>query len=144
MVKYKLIIDDQQEESIVITARSKTDLIKEIESLITKDSLILYGYKEEQIVPLDKNEVYAFYTLDGKVYASIKDGNLLIKERIYQLEESLSELFLKVNQGCLINVKKILRFESNLGGSIKVVMKNGYSDYISRRELQKVKRRMGI
>ena len=143
-MKYKLIIDDKQEESIVITAHSKTELIKEIEALITKDSLKLYGYRDEQIVPLDKNEVYAFYTLDGKVFASVKEGNLLIKERIYQLEELLLESFVKVNQGCLINVKKILRFESNLGGSIKVVMKNGYSDYISRRELQNVKRRMGI
>ena len=135
-MKYKLIIDDKQEESIVITAHSKTDLIKEIELLIAKDSLKLYGYKDEQIVPLDKKEVYAFYTLDGKVYASIKDDTLLIKERIYQLEESLSETFIKVNQGCLINVKKIAKFETNLVGSIKVVMKNGYSDYISRRELQ--------
>lgn len=143
-MKYKLIIDDKQEESIVITAHSKTDLIKEIEYLIAKDSLKLYGYKDEQIVPLDKNEVYAFYTLDGKVYASVKDGILLIKERIYQLEESLSETFMKVNQGCLINIKKIAKFETNLGGSIKVVMKNGYSDYISRRELQNVKRRMGL
>ena len=143
-MKYKLIIDDKQEESIVITAHNKTDLIKEIEALIAKNSLKLYGYKDEQIVPLDKNEVYAFYTLDGKVFASTKECNLLIKERIYQLEESLSESFIKVNQGCLINIKKILRFESNLGGSMKVVMKNGYSDYISRRELQNVKRRMGI
>ena len=91
--------------------------------LIAKDSLKLYGYKDEQIVPLEKKEVYAFYTLDGKVYASIKDDTLLIKERIYQLEESLSETFMKVNQGCLINVKKIAKFETNLGGSIKVVMK---------------------
>ena len=143
-MKYKLIIDDKQEESIVITAHSKTDLIKEIEALIAKDSLKLYGYKDEQIVPLDKNEVYAFYTLDGKVYASVKDDILLIKERIYQLEESFSETFIKVNQGCLINIKKIAKFETNLGGSIKVVMKNGYSDYISRRELQNVKRRMGL
>ena len=143
-MKYKLIIDDKQEESIVITAHSKTDLIKEIEALIAKDSLKLYGYKDEQIVPLDKNEVYAFYTLDGKVYASVKDDILLIKERIYQLEESFSETFIKVNQGCLINIKKIAKFETNLGGSIKVVMKNGYSDYVSRRELQNVKRRMGL
>ena len=143
-MKYKVIIDDTQEESIVITAHNKSDLILEIERLIEKDSLKLYGYKDEKIVPLEMNDVYAFYTLDGKVFASLKDEILLIKERIYQLEDLVKESFLKINQGCLINMKKIARFESNLGGSIKVVMKNGYSDYISRRELQNVKSRMGI
>ena len=42
------------------------------------------------------------------------------------------------------NVGKILRFESTISGAIKVVLKNDFSDYISRRELKNVKRRMGL
>ena len=41
-------------------------------------------------------------------------------------------------------MKKVLKFETNFNVSIKVVLKNGFSDFISRRELKNVKRRIGL
>ena len=143
-VKYKLIIDESKEENIIITAHKKTDLILEIEKLINSSLFKLNGYKEDEIYPLELTDIYCFYTADTKIIAKTKNDEYLVKERIYQLEENSKELFVKINQGCLINIKKIHCFESNIGGSIKVVMKNGFSDYISRRELKNVKRRLGL
>ena len=143
-MKYQLIIDDTKEESVVITAHNKTKLVLEIEKLIKNSQLKLIGYKDNEIYPLEITDIYCFYTLDGKVYAKTKNDEFMIKERIYQIEEETKDLFIKINQGCLVNVKTILRFESNMGGSIKVVLKNNYSDYISRRELKNVKRRLGL
>lgn len=143
-MKYQLIIDESAEESIVITAKEKTKLILEIESLLIKENINLIGYKDNEIFTLELNSIYAFYTSEGKVYALGKTDSYLIKERLYQMEELVKDSFIKINQGCLVNMKKILKFESNIGGSIKVVLKNNFSDYISRRELQNVKRRMGI
>lgn len=143
-MKYRLIIDESKEESIVITAHEKSDLILEIEKMISASSYKLFGFKEDEIYPLELNDIYCFYTSDSKIIAKTKNDEYTIKERIYQLEENTKELFVKINQGCLINIKKIHRFESNIGGFIKVVMKNGFSDYISRRELKNVKRRLGL
>ena len=143
-MKYQLIIDESEEESIVITAPKKSNLILEIEKLIKSSQLKLTGYKDNLIYLLELTDIYCFYTLDGKVYAKTKNDDFMIRERIYQLEDYTKDLFIKINQGCLINVKKILKFESNLGGSIKVILKNNYSDYISRRELKNVKRRLGL
>lgn len=142
-MKYKLIINKEQEESIVITVREKTELIDEIENLINKNNLKLIGYDGEEIQPLKIEEVYAFYTNNGKVFASTKDKSYLVKERIYQLE-GITDKFIKINQGCLVNSNKILRFESKISGTIKVVLKNNFSDYVARRELKNVKRRLGI
>ena len=143
-MKYQLIIDETKEESIVITIHKKTKLIDEIEELLNSEIINLFGYKEGSTHLLEVEDVYVFYTLDGKVYAKTKNDTFLIKQRIYQLEEITKKLFVKINQGCLINISKILRFESNLDGSIKVVLKNNYTDYISRRELKNVKRRIGL
>ena len=96
------------------------------------------------IVPLDFPSVYAFYTSDNKVYAKTKDETYLLRERLYQIEEHLTEDFIKINQGCIINLKKVLKFQTNFNASIKVVLKNGFSDFISRRELKNVKRRIGL
>lgn len=144
MVKYQLVIDEEKEESIVITVHKKTDLIAEIEELLNREKVNLLGYKDNQIFSLEIDEIYAFYTQDSKVYALLKNDSYLVKERLYQLEELVRNSFLKINQGCLVNFNKILKFESNIGGSIKVVLKNNYFDYISRRELKNVKRRMGL
>lgn len=143
-MKYKLIIDNEKEESIVITAHERNDLIVEIEKLIKNNELNLIGYQEDKMIPLVVNDIYSFYTKNGKIYATTKNENYFIKQRLYQLLEELNETFIKINQGCLINIKKIQRFESSIGGSIKVVLKNGFSDYVSRRELKNVKRRLGL
>ena len=60
------------------------------------------------------------------------------------MEELLDNSFIKINQGCIVNINKILKFDSSITGSIKVILKNGFSDYISRRELKNVKRRIGL
>lgn len=143
-MKYQLIIDEEKEESIVIIAHKKNKLILDIEALLKKETFNLLGYLDESIHPLKLTEVYAFYTRDLKVYAMTNDKEYIIRERIYKIEELVPESFIKINQGCLVNINKILRFESSIGGSIKVVLKNNFSDFISRRELKNVKRRIGI
>ena len=143
-MRYQLIIDKEKEESIVITVHEKTDKIKQIEDIIYSNKYQLLAFDQEEIVPININEVFAFFTNDSKVYVSLSDKELLIKERIYQIEELLDDSFIKINQGCIVNINKILKFDSSITGSIKVVLKNGFQDYISRRELKNVKRRIGL
>ena len=143
-MKYQLIIDKTKEESIVITVHEKTDKIKQIEDIINSNKYQFLAYNQEEIVPINTNEVFAFFTNDSKVYVSLNDNELLIKERIYQVEELLDNSFIKINQGCIVNINKILKFDSSITGSIKVILKNGFNDYISRRELKNVKRRIGL
>ena len=142
-MKYKLIVNKELEESIVITVHEKTELIEEIEKLINENNLNLIGYDEDEFTPLKIEEIYAFFSNNGKIYASTINKTYLLKERIYQLEK-LAPSFIKINQGCLIDPNKILRFETKISGSIRIVMKNNFSDYIARREMKNVKRRLGI
>ena len=143
-MRYQLIIDKDKEESIIITAHEKTEKIVMIEKIINVNDQKLMAYDEDEILPINLNNVYAFYTNDSKVFVKMKDNDYLIKERIYQIEELLDDSFVKINQGCIVNINKILKFDSSITGSIKVGLKNGFSDYISRRELKNVKRRLGL
>jgi DNA-binding LytR/AlgR family response regulator len=143
-VKYTLILDEEKEETIIITAHKKNELIEEIEKLINNQKRALFGFVDDDIIPLDLPNIYAIYTSDNKVYVKTKNETLLVRERLYQIEEYLSEEFIKINQGCIVNMKKVLKFETSSNASIKVILKNGFSDYISRRELKNVKRRIGL
>jgi len=67
-----------------------------------------------------------------------------LNHRLYQLEERLGTRFLKINQSCLANIQQIQRFDASLAGALLVIFKNGYRDYVSRRQLKTVKERMGF
>ena len=142
---YEIRIDpDSSEEKIYIVARERTSLIDEIERLIAKESTELMGYGDGEIVKLDINEVECFTVEDSKVYAIMGDTKLRVRERLYSIEERLGGMFLKINQSCIANVKRIKKFESTFGGAIRVVFSNGYKDYVSRRQLKTVKERLGF
>ncbi len=142
-MKYKLIIDPHQEEQIEIIAHSKNDKIIAIEKILQEENII-YGYLENEIVKIDINNVCCIYTQDSKVYVVFDNKQYQIKQRLYQLEEVLNNNFIKINQGCIINFEYIKMFENSIGGSVKVVLINGFEDYVSRRMLKSVKRSLGL
>lgn len=143
-MKFRMIIDRDREEEVVIYAHEKTKLIEDIEALVLGNTAELIGYTERSTVKLDANDVMCFSVENGKIYALTKNEKLRIKLRLYQIEEMLSDGFVKINQSCVANIKMIERFESSFSGAIQVRFKNGYTDYVSRRQLKTVKERLGF
>lgn len=144
-MKYKTVIDPECEEIVIIRAPEYNDRIRNIEKFLASDEAgELVGYVGESIIPLDVSEVSAFISEGGAVYAIRCGKRLLIKERLYALEERLGTRFVRINQSCIANITKIARFDASLSGSLAVVFKDGYRDYISRRRLKSVKERIGF
>ena len=56
----------------------------------------------------------------------------------------LGDDYLKINQSCIVNIKAIKQFDVSLGGSLMISLKNGYRDYVSRRQVKAVKERIGF
>ena len=56
----------------------------------------------------------------------------------------LKDSFVYINQGCLANLKMIDHFDASIGGTLMVVFKSGYKDFVSRRQLKNIKERIGI
>lgn len=141
---FKLIIDKDKKEEIIVYAKEKTPLIEEIEALVKNSGSGIIGYAENEAVNVAFKDVCCFTIEKNKLYAVMDNRRLLIKERLYQIEERLGFDFVKINQSSIANVKKIDRFKASIGGSLMVLFKNGYKDYVSRRQTKSVKERMGI
>lgn len=142
-MKYKIVINSEQEEDVVISLRENTEISERIESILSEKKE-LFGYTDNGAVRLEPTDVYCFFSEGGRVYAQTKDGRLTVKERLYRLEETYSEQFVKINQSCLVNISKIKRFTTSFGGSLRVELFGGYKDYVSRRQLKTVKERIGL
>ncbi len=143
-MKWSLFINKEKEEEILIYAHEENDLVKDIISLVALQDKTINGIYNDEIQMITPSLVSCFISENNKVYALINDKKYLIKKRLYQIEEMMDESFLKINQSCLVNRRKIVKFQASIGGSLMVILDNGYKDYVARRELKNIKQRMGL
>ena len=141
-MQFKLIIDEEKDEEIVITARQRTALIDEIESLISKHTDRIPGYTEDDIKMLSVSEIECVTVLDGKTYAiDATNRRYRLKQRLYELETVLPPSFIRINKSTLANEARLDRFAVTYAGSVDAVFKCGYTEYVSRRCFAQIKRR---
>ena len=143
-MKFKLFINNNQEEQVIVYAHKENKLTEAIEKLVTDTQCELSGYKDREVVRLNPSEICCFIVENNKVFALTDKEKFQLKYRLYQLEENYSDTFLKINQSCMVNTKMIARFDASITGALNVKLKNGYSDYVSRRNIKSVKERLGL
>ena len=143
-MKFKLFIDKEREEEVIVYAHEKSRLVSEIESLIEDSASELIGFNRGEATRLCVGDIYCFVVEDGKLFAVTENEKFLVKSRLYRVEENLPQNFVKINQSCIANIKKIKKFDVTVSGTLKVVFKNGYTDYVSRRNIKNVKERLGL
>ena len=145
-LKCEIVTDGQHEEGVFIYAPEGDGDAERIRAFV--ESLYtcrLMGYGEREARVLSQDEICCFIVEDGKVYALVGREKYLIKERLYRIEEALDRSeFIKLNQSCVANIKMIKSFDASISGTLGVTFKNGYRDYISRRQLKSVKERLGL
>jgi len=133
-----------EEERVIVLVRERSSLTDEIERLVNQGTKELMGYGEKEIIKLNSNDVECFTVEESKVFAILGNERFRVRERLYVIEEMLGEVFVKINQSCIANIKKIEKFETSIAGAIRVVFVGGHKDYISRRQLKAVKERIGF
>lgn len=141
-MKCTIFIDKEHEEEVIIYAHEESGLVASIKEL-TEKAAELTAFSGSEIVPLNINEVFFFTTDNSKVLAVTEKEKLTTKLRLYEIEERLPDCFIKINQSTIANIKKIDRFDTSVSGTLKVKFKNGAVDYVSRRNIRKVKERLG-
>jgi DNA-binding LytR/AlgR family response regulator len=142
-MKLKIFVDKTKEEEILIYVHEKNGLVEEIERLVSENNFELIGYKDNEAQKLSLLEVNCFICENNKVFA-LTDEKLAVRLRLYQIEDLLDDNFVRINQSCIANIRKIEKTQADFSGALTVVFKNGYRDYISRRNLKKVKERLGV
>lgn len=144
LMKCIITIDKDREEEVLIFAHKRTKLVDDIETLINNNEKELIGYSAGEAYRLTLSEISCFTVENNKVYAVTEKDKLQIKLRLYQIEEMLGSGFVKINQSCIANIKEIKKFDASISGVLTVTLKNGYRDYVSRRNIKTVKERLGV
>lgn len=143
-MKCTIILDKTREEEILIYAHQRTETIDEIERIAMGATSQLTGYFRGEIVKLDIKDIHCFTVDDGKLFAICENEKYLLKTRLYNVEEIVDKNFIKINQSSIANINKIQKFDASISGTLKVIFKNGYVDYVSRRNVKSIKGRIGL
>ena len=93
----------------------------------------------------------------GKTFAvvsnKVETGSLYKAEKITnypgipdasgkEISEILPNYFIRINKSSLANRKQIERFSAAFSGSVDVIFKSGYRDYVSRRCFAEIKKEL--
>ena len=143
-MKYRLVIDKNAEEEIVVTVHAPSSLTQQIEALVCgysgEDSII--GYREEEMRRLCFRDIECITVIDRRVIAVDTEGShYRLRDRLRDLEELLPSNFIRINKSSLANEHRILRFDATFNGGVDAVFKCGYREYVSRRCFAEIRRR---
>ena len=144
-MKFRLIIDREKEEEVVVTAREPSALTEGIRQLVLQESGMdrIPGYTEDDVKLLRFADIECITILNGKTYAiDIHNHRYRLKQRLYELEKILPPSFIRINKSSLANQERLERFTASFSGAVDAVFQCGYTEYVSRRCFAQIKRRL--
>lgn len=133
-----------KEPYIVINAPQITKEVKKvIEACETRNGIIAYD-SMERIIVIDPPEIFMVKVEDGKSMVYCDGNKYYSKKRLYEFKEMLGDGFMQISKSAVINLKKVDYLEPYFNGLMNLVLKNGSSEFISRKYLPEFKKHFGI
>lgn len=131
---------------VIIKADRVTDEINEVIKKLSEDSpKVITGFKDDRAEVLEPEQIYRFYSSQGKVFAVTGNGEYTVRTRLYEIEEQMClPKFVRVSNSEIINLKKVKNFDLSIAGTICVKFTDGSHTYVSRRYVTKIKKILGI
>ena len=140
------IDENCKDPKIIIVADKMTDEIGAlVQSLSTSYPNVIAGFYGDEVRLLEESEIVRIYAANQKVYAQTANREYILRPRLYELEERLNKrLFVRISNSEIVNMKKIVRLDLSMSGTICVELCNRTTAYVSRRYVTKIKQALGI
>lgn len=146
-MKIEIQIDENCTESkiIIVTDKVTEEVSEIVKRLSGEQTGMIAGFRDGQATMLEPNRIYRVYASEGKVYAEAENGTHLLRLRLYEAEQRLTNgSFARISNGEIINLKKVRGFDLSFAGTICVSLANGTVTYVSRRYVAKIKQLLGL
>ena len=131
---------------VIINAPEMTKELEEIVARIQNTNFgKIIGFIDDEAFILEKDTIESIYAEDKKVLARVGDKTYVMKKRIFELENILSESnFVRISNSEIVNFKKVVSMDFKITGTILLKLKSGAITYTSRRYIKKIKEYLGI
>lgn len=144
-MRFKLFIKPHKEEIVVAQVNKKSDFSIQLQQFVLSNgtSNEITAYDNKDLVLIKLTDLVMITIIENKVTALCNNNkNYHLKERLYQLTETLPSNFWRINKSTLVNKIYIERFEETNSSGVNIIMKNGLTDYVSRRCFSKIRKEL--
>ncbi|CCI81837.1 LytTR family DNA-binding domain-containing protein [Lactobacillus hominis] len=144
-MKFKLLINPHKNEIVEAQVHQKSIFTDNLEKFVLTNgnSNSIIGYDDKDLIILQLEDIIMITILDNKITAiCINNKRYHLRKRIYQLTNELPNNFWRINKSSIVNKIYIDRFEETKTAGVNIIMKNGLSDYVSRRCFSKIRKEL--
>lgn len=105
----------------------------------------LMAYDDGDPVPVPASDIIRIYSQNKLVFLTTSQKTYRIKERLYEVETLLDPSdFVRISNSEIINIHKLMRMDTSLTGTIRMMLAGDIETYVSRRYVSKIKSALGI
>lgn len=140
------INSDYKIPKVIILTDKVTEEINALVARLQDDApQLISGFRDNVLRILEQEEIIRVYSSGGKIIAVTDDGEYLLRQRLYEMEERLdSTKFVRISNSEIINLKRVKSFDLSFVGTICVSLNNSTVTYVSRRYVSKIKKILGV
>jgi DNA-binding LytR/AlgR family response regulator len=149
--KYNYVVTDDKdlvEEdkiNIVFNLAEIPKVSKLLDLIVKGEELYLNGHNEFGQKSVECRNFHYFVVEDDDVYGVLTNTRLLIRMKLYEIEELLlSKEFIRVSKYCLVNIGKIDYIKVALNSKLDLLIKNGEHCEVNRSYLKDFKEALKI
>lgn len=138
--------ESQSTKEIKIIYGEESDEVRKLKILaeeLNKENSKLEVYMDNSTYYIDVRSIMFFETDDSRIVAHTKDDMFLVDYKLYELEELLPSIFVRIAKSSIVNVKHIYSIEKNLSSSSRIEFADSHKTvYVSRRYYKVLKNKI--
>ncbi len=142
-VKIEVSPEHTPPRAVIYTDRITPEIQRALDILQAKDSPVL-AERDGRTFLLAGQEIYMVRIVDRETKIYTQKEEFCTRKRLYEVLEQLGGGFMQISKFCAVNLSYIQSVEAGFGGSLLLKMKNGLSDYVSRKYLPDLKKYLGL
>lgn len=146
-MKIKLLLHKPlKEPEIHICFAEYNEEIEQLKQTVEQAvNFTISGYTENGVELLVADSIIRIYTEGQNVFAATEQGVYRLHQRLYELEAMLQEHhFIRISNSEMVNIRKIKHLDTSVTGTIRIYLKGDMESYVSRRNVSKLKKALGI
>ena len=142
-VKIELSPEHMPPRAVIYTDRITPEIQRALDILQAKDAPVL-AERNGRTFLLAGQEICMIRVEDRETRLYTEKEEFRTRKRLYELLDQLGGGFMQISKSCAVNLSCVQSVEAGFGGSLLLKMKNGLSDYVSRKYLPDLKNYLGI
>ena len=144
-MEFELNVNPDIKEVVHADVHKRSDFTERLEQLVMEhngeDSITAYADGEIKIIRFQELECVT--VIDAKSFVIDTQGRQYrIRYKLYEAAKLLPSSFIRINKSTIANKRRIERFTAAFSGSVNVIFKSGYTDYVSRRCFAEIKKEL--